>query len=87
MMSSSRVPTLADIDEKTVAQYKSDAAKAGRLPIDENALSLAEFLDKLRLTENGQLKRAAIVIFGKDPGRFYPNQIVKIGRFGARTTI
>ena len=22
-------------------------------------------------------------MFGKDPGRFYPNQIVKIGRFGA----
>ncbi len=75
--------TLADIDEETVAQYKSDAAKAGRLPIDENALSLADFLDKLRLTENGNLKRAAIVLFGKDPGRFYPNQIVKIGRFGA----
>ena len=76
--------TLSDIDEQTVAQYKLDAAKAGRLPIDENALSLADFLDKLRLTESGQLKRAAIVLFGKDPGRFYPNQIVKIGRFGGK---
>lgn len=74
--------TLADIDEATVKQFKADAAKAGRLPADDGALSLADFLDKLRLTENGQLKRAAIVIFGKDPGRFYPNQIVKIGRFG-----
>ena len=27
-------------------------------------------------------KRSAIVLFGKDSGRFYPNQIVKIGRFG-----
>ena len=75
--------TLDDIDEETVKQFRADAAKAGRLPIDDGALSLADFLDKLRLTENGQLKRAAIVIFGKDPGRFYPNQIVKIGRFGA----
>ncbi len=74
--------TLADIDEETVKQFKADAAKAGRLPIDDGTLSPADFLDKLRLTENGQLKRAAIVIFGKDPGRFYPNQIVKIGRFG-----
>ena len=74
--------TLADVDEKTVAQYKSDADKAGRLPADDD-VPLAEFLDKLRLTENGQLKRAAIVLFGKDPGRFFPNQIVKIGRFGA----
>ena len=76
--------TLSDIDEETVTQYKSDAAKAGRLPIDENVLSLADFLNKLRLTENGQLKRAAIVIFGKNPGRFYPNQIVKLGRFGGK---
>lgn len=75
--------TLADIDEKTIERFKSDAAKAGRLPADDGELSLGEFLDKLRLVENGQLKRAAIVIFGKDPGRFYPNQIVKIGRFGA----
>jgi ATP-dependent DNA helicase RecG len=73
---------LADIDEKTVERFKTDAARAGRLPADDGELSLGEFLDKLRLTENGQLKRAAIVIFGKDPGRFYPNQIVKIGRFG-----
>ncbi len=76
--------SLDDIDEKTVAQYKSDADKAGRLPADDSGdLPLAEFLDKLRLTENGQLKRAGIVLFGKDPARFYPNQIVKIGRFGA----
>ena len=75
--------TLADIDKETVKQFKADAAKAGRLPTDDGTLSLAAILDKLRLTEKGQLKRAAIVIFGKDPGRFYPNQIVKIGRFGA----
>ncbi len=75
--------SLADIDEKTIERFKTDAARAGRLPTDDSTLSLADFLDKLRLVENGQLKRAAIVIFGKDPGRFYPNQIVKIGRFGA----
>jgi ATP-dependent DNA helicase RecG len=75
---------LADIDEKTVERFKIDAAKAGRLPADDGELPLDEFLDKLRLTENGQLKRAAVVLFGKDPGRFYPNQIVKIGRFGGK---
>lgn len=72
-----------DIDEKTVERFKSDAAKAGRLPADDGDLPLGEFLDKLRLVENGQLKRAAVVLFGRDPGRFYPNQIVKIGRFGS----
>lgn len=28
------------------------------------------------------MKRAAIVLFGKDPGKFYPNISVKIGKFG-----
>ena len=46
-----------------------------------SGLSTPELLEKLRLTENGQLKRAAIVLFGKDPGRFYPNTFVKIGKF------
>ena len=76
--------TLSDIDEKTIKQFKADARRAGRLPDDGGDLPLADFLDKLRLTENGQLKRAAVVLFGKDPGRFYPNQIVKIGRFGGK---
>jgi ATP-dependent DNA helicase RecG len=45
-------------------------------------LSLEELLEKLRLSDRGQLKRAAIILFGKEPGRFYPNMVVKMGRFG-----
>jgi ATP-dependent DNA helicase RecG len=48
---------------------------------DIDGLSTPELLEKLRLAENEQLKRAAIVLFGKDPGRFYPNTFVKIGKF------
>lgn len=33
------------------------------------------------MAKNGNLKRAAIVLFGKDPGAFYPNTFVKIGKF------
>ena len=76
--------TLADIDEKSIEKFQKAAEKSGRLP-DED-LPIEQFLEKLRLTENGDLKRAAIVLFGKDPGRFYPNQIVKIGRFGTDIT-
>lgn len=43
---------------------------------------MPELFEKLRLTENGQLKRAAIILFGKEPAKFYPNTFVKIGRFG-----
>lgn len=72
---------LDDIDEQSIKTYLKAAKKAGRLP-ENDELSLPEFLEKLHLSENGQLKRAAIIMFGKDPGKFYPNTFVKIGRFG-----
>jgi ATP-dependent DNA helicase RecG len=72
--------TFDDIDEPTIKKFLRKAEEAGRLP-DIDGLSTPELLDKLHLTKNGKLKRAAIVLFGKDPGRFYPNTFVKIGKF------
>jgi len=72
--------TFDDIDERTIKIFLRKTEEAGRLP-DIDGLSTPELLEKLRLAENGQLKRAAIVLFGKDPGRFYPNTFVKIGKF------
>ncbi|KAA6328712.1 hypothetical protein EZS27_022416 [termite gut metagenome] len=73
--------TFNDVDEKTVKTFLRMSEQAGRLP-DSAGFSIPELLEKLRLTENGQLKRAAIILFGKDPGKFYPNTFVKIGKFG-----
>ena len=70
-----------DIDEKAVNTFLKASENAGRLP-ENNDLSIPELFEKLRLTENGQLKRSALVLFGKDPGKCYPNTFVKIGRFG-----
>jgi len=35
----------------------------------------------MRVVKDGKFKRAAIILFGKDPNRFFPNVQVKIGRF------
>ncbi|MDR2145657.1 MAG: putative DNA binding domain-containing protein [Tannerella sp.] len=72
--------TFADIDEKSVKAYLVMSKEKGRLP-DVEGLTTEEIFEKLRLAENGQLRRAAIILFGKDPCRFYPNVFVKIGRF------
>ena len=72
--------TFADIDEPTIKKYLGKAEEVGRLP-DIDGLSTPELLEKLRLAQDGKLKRAAIVLFGKDPGKFYPNTFVKIGKF------
>ena len=73
--------TIADIDEQSIKTYLLEAEKAGRMPESENT-SLPLLLEKLSLSENGKLKRAAIILFGKAPGKYYPGISVKIGKFG-----
>lgn len=53
-----------DIDENTIKIFIQDAEKSGRLP-ESGELSIPQLLDKLRLSENGQLKRGAVILFGK----------------------
>ncbi|HHL35581.1 MAG TPA: HTH domain-containing protein [Desulfobulbaceae bacterium] len=73
--------TLDDIDDATIELFKKEAVTAGRLP-DISDLSTKELLRKLHLLTADGLTNAALVLFGKDPGEFYPNLFVKIGRFG-----
>jgi len=73
--------SITDIDESSVEQFLKDARIVKRINVEDD-ISISDLLEKLRLLEDGHLKRAAIVLFGKDPGKFYPNMAVKIGKFG-----
>jgi ATP-dependent DNA helicase RecG len=73
--------TIDDIDQKSIDLFLEAAEKSGRMP-DVKGLILMDLLEKLRVADGGKLKRAALILFGKDPGRFYPNLTVKLGRFG-----
>ena len=73
--------TLNDIDKKSLSRFIKIGETTNRLP-EVSGLKTSEILEKLRLIEKGNLKRAALILFGKDPGKFYPNLSVKIGRFG-----
>ena len=70
-----------DIDNKSISRFIKISENTNRLPV-VTGLTNFEVLEKLRLTEGKKLKKAAIILFGKDPGKFYPNTFVKIGRFG-----
>lgn len=72
--------TFDDIDEKSFKAYLVMAKEKDRLP-DVEGLTVEEIFSKLRLTKNGELTRAAIILFGKDPRRFSTNAFVKIGYF------
>jgi ATP-dependent DNA helicase RecG len=74
--------TLDDIDDASLKSYIAASLHAGRIA-DVEGLSKADLIAKLRLTDdNGYIKRAAIVLFGKNPTKFFNNCVVKIGRFG-----
>ena len=74
--------TLDDIDDTSLKSYIAASLNAGRIA-DVEGLSKADLIAKLRLTDdNGNIKRAAIVLFGKNPAKFFNNCVVKIGRFG-----
>ncbi len=73
--------TVKDIDEASITKFIADSKEKGRMP-ETKGLSAFQILEKLKLTDGKKLKRAAIILFGKEPMRFYPNIQVKIGRFG-----
>jgi ATP-dependent DNA helicase RecG len=62
--------SIADIDEQSIKKIIDDSKEQGRLP-DTTGLSSLQILDKLRLVEDDKLKRAAIILFAKDPSRFF----------------
>ena len=72
--------TMADIDHDSIVRYMQFASMGDRLP-NVSGLDDYQILEKLRLADSGRLKRGAIIMFGKDPNRFYPNVQLKIGRF------
>jgi len=73
--------SIDDLNNSSISKYKAAVEKAGRITL-ENELEDLALLEKLRLADGPKIKRAAIILFGSDPGKFYPNISVKIGRFG-----
>ena len=72
----------ADIDISAIEAFKASAMASKRLPFIEKENNLEQILDNLLLFENNLIKRAGVLLFGKNPCRFYINAYVKIGRFG-----
>ncbi|NHB69015.1 AlbA family DNA-binding domain-containing protein [Perlabentimonas gracilis] len=74
--------TLDDINPKAIDAFIKAAVSSKRMSFIENETNAEIILDNLLLRENGGIKRSAIVLFGKNPCKFYINAFVKIGRFG-----
>lgn len=75
--------TMEDIDRKAVEYFLRKGIEAQRIPESELNSSTEEVLTNLGLVDDkGFLKNAAILLFGKNPLKFFPSVRFKIGRFG-----
>lgn len=74
--------TLDDIDRNAIDYFLQCSIKAGRMDESEANSSTEDVLRNLGLfTKEGELKNAAILLFGKHVGQFFPSAVFKIGRF------
>jgi len=74
-----------DLDTETIEKFKLLATD--RLPLISAERSVSSLLDKLNLRKDGQLKRAAVLLFGKNVPHTFPQAHLKIGRFASETEI
>ncbi len=71
--------SFSDISVKAVRNFQQLAKK--RFPFIAKEKSARVILRKLNLLEKGKLKRAAILLFGKNPKRFFTSAFIQVGRF------
>ncbi len=69
-----------DIDGKKVRWFLKRARAERNLDID-TSIPIKEALHRLKLTHNGKLTNAAILIFGSEPQRFFIQAKVRCARF------
>ena len=73
--------TIADLKPETFDFFRKRGVKSKRL--DEDVLTDTNdvLLNNLKLTDNGYLKRAALLLFHPDPEKFVSGAYIKIGFF------
>ncbi len=73
--------TVSDLSPDAIARFRRLAKQSGRLDSSALRTTDVELLEKLRLTEDGYLKRGAVVLFHADPLAFVTGAFVKVGFF------
>jgi ATP-dependent DNA helicase RecG len=78
--------TLNDLDPELLRRFRVLCNQKGRraIPLDEDDKTI---LEKLNLLQEGKPLRAAVLLFGREPQRFYTQAKVKIGRFRSENLI
>ena len=78
---------LDEIDPETVRKFIRMASRNGRLKTADENEDIKSILKKLKLIINEKLTNAAIMLFGKNPQKYFINALVRVGRFKDEITI
>lgn len=75
---------IEEIDEETVLKFKKMARD--RIAISQED-SVEKILENLELIKDGKLTNAGLLLFGKNPQKFFLNSISRVGKFKTPTEI
>lgn len=78
---------IEEIDEPAVRKFLRMAAHTGRLRVLNETESVFQILERLKLIVEGKITNAAILLFGKDPQKYFINALTRVGRFKNESTI
>lgn len=74
--------TVSDLDIESFDIFRKEAVRTERMTKRDVECSNEELLEKLGLMIDGKLKRAAVLLFYRNPHRMFTGCYVKIGKFG-----
>jgi ATP-dependent DNA helicase RecG len=70
-----------------IGKFRELASASGRLTLTDLSAPDNGLLEKLKLIEGSYLKKAAVLLFHEDPGRFITGAFVKIGFFSSESEL
>ena len=73
--------TTEDIDENTVREFVKYGISTGRLPSIPDNETIESILEKLGLIIDDKITNAGILLFGKNPQKYFINANIRVGAF------
>ncbi len=73
--------TVDDLDKESFDIFRREALRSERMTKSDLQISNAKLLEKLELVTERGLKRAAIMLFHREPEKWVPGCYTKIGKF------
>jgi ATP-dependent DNA helicase RecG len=77
---------LEEIDPNTLEIFIKRAVNSGRL-LDYTTFDIQQILTQLNLIVDGKLTHAAIILFGKNPQKYFNNAIIRVIKFKGEISI